>query len=768
MAKQRGDVAKQNQQSIGSVPAQSRQQARQGPAVKSPPTPLPPPPGKRRLQKLAKQQRPGSNPAQTPLPAPTPDQRDEIEKQGPALVSDGDSRPSRSRVQAEPGSVQSHTPRSNEPSALSLLQTTTALSLLTESPNDPLIAGPRSCADTRRDDPRYSLPFVREQAVAQALALISACTGDPRKVVAVCLEEGVDRASLSVKIAVNHGPIDDIVRVLREICNRLELIAALPSTRESTDERNDLRAEILDQAVALNRNRILCRLRSKHGVQKGNFKARKATRPPLLQNLGRSGEKGDKTAKGSRTDLASQTLHGLGSRLREVEMENPGAVESAQMSRLLVHVVESANAVSQLKISPSVLPKDVRSTISKIAQYHSATETLCTAATRYSVFRSITVEFVQLASETSGPGAHWQTHVTDTLSLIDSPQAAKLADLRAEVSTLQHHGIPVHAEIQLLFHHERKQTPSPLPPRTLVSSKLACYLCELFINLHGRFATPGTHGKLYPKWGLPALPGETAQGRCGETGVVVRAFEEHLQKILREMLMGARGVPMRHANESVVLGSAGWTPQVSTAALVRPDGAVCGVEAGLEPAVEPAPPVPPGLDNTDLTEAREIVDLAPVPPSPGRDPETVKQSRKIGIGALDLFWPRTSTQANSINLAHGITVAICTRSPRSVVLRARSLQLRILPSVNVSTSSQSSAYWVAARLLRRGNIEGAAISGARIIDVRSMGEGESRGVEAGAAYSPDVLYFDCGADRVLLKFGADERTARDQVDAVGA
>jgi hypothetical protein len=60
----------------------------------------------------------------------------------------------------------------------------------------------------------------------------------------------------------------------------------------------------------------------------------------------------------------------------------------------------------------------------------------------------------------------------------------------------------VHAEIQLVYHYA--QNPQGIfQPRVLCSSKEACYLCNLFIQTHGKFHTPRSHGNFYREWRLP-------------------------------------------------------------------------------------------------------------------------------------------------------------------------------------------------------------------------------------------------------------------------
>jgi nucleic acid/nucleotide deaminase of polymorphic system toxin len=59
----------------------------------------------------------------------------------------------------------------------------------------------------------------------------------------------------------------------------------------------------------------------------------------------------------------------------------------------------------------------------------------------------------------------------------------------------------VHAGIQLLFYYFQ-DSKVLLRPRVLHSNKETCYLCNLFIETHGQFYTPKTHGILYTKWRL--------------------------------------------------------------------------------------------------------------------------------------------------------------------------------------------------------------------------------------------------------------------------
>jgi hypothetical protein len=59
----------------------------------------------------------------------------------------------------------------------------------------------------------------------------------------------------------------------------------------------------------------------------------------------------------------------------------------------------------------------------------------------------------------------------------------------------------VHGEVQLILHYE--QFPYTPPPRAIGSSKLACFLCDLFIRKHGKHRVGQSHRRLYEKWTIP-------------------------------------------------------------------------------------------------------------------------------------------------------------------------------------------------------------------------------------------------------------------------
>jgi len=60
----------------------------------------------------------------------------------------------------------------------------------------------------------------------------------------------------------------------------------------------------------------------------------------------------------------------------------------------------------------------------------------------------------------------------------------------------------VHAEIQMLVHHQRSPT-SSLWPRCIGTSKSACFLCHCFLSAHGQYSVPESHGEVFEQWTVP-------------------------------------------------------------------------------------------------------------------------------------------------------------------------------------------------------------------------------------------------------------------------
>ena len=68
----------------------------------------------------------------------------------------------------------------------------------------------------------YQLPFQLEKQIVENLAFLSATTSDSAKIMAVCLEEGRDRRSCTIRLTSNNGDIDEVAIGFKLMAKMLE------------------------------------------------------------------------------------------------------------------------------------------------------------------------------------------------------------------------------------------------------------------------------------------------------------------------------------------------------------------------------------------------------------------------------------------------------------------------------------------------------------------------------------------------------------------
>ncbi|KAL8932118.1 MAG: hypothetical protein Q9211_006518 [Gyalolechia sp. 1 TL-2023] len=108
--------------------------------------------------------------------------------------------------------------------------------------------------------------------------------------------------------------------------------------------------------------------------------------------------------------------------------------------------------------------------------------------------------------------------------------------------TLQTVDCYVHAEIQLIVFYGRTPNLEGQVPRVLGVSKSACYLCDLFISLHGQYFISGTHGRLYDKWTVPNLASfNLAQRQKYRT--ILQRMHQICQSSIHKTSRGSRAYP---------------------------------------------------------------------------------------------------------------------------------------------------------------------------------------------------------------------------------
>ena len=195
-------------------------------------------------------------------------------------------------------------------------------------------------------------------------------------------------------------------------------------------------------------------------------------------------------------------------------------------------------------------PFALRDLIGKLAQYYKASVQLVLAARRRNcrLFERVQVEAFRIQvptgirSSTTGTSAapliKTLQQSPDTSKVLQrfhgSPAKAASALLRRVDGTRS--GIKVHAEIKLLFYYETHH--SDIMPRIICANKSACYLCDLFLRLHGRFQVPMTFGKLNERWILPDWLDNIQSDRFPALRIAVEQFNHELDVQTRRLLRG--------------------------------------------------------------------------------------------------------------------------------------------------------------------------------------------------------------------------------------
>ncbi len=343
--------------------------------------------------------------------------------------------------------------------------------------------------------------------------------------------------------------------------------------------------------IALNRGRIFSRLRSRHAKRS----IRNHDKPSIVVQLAEAVSTASALSTLRlipRVDLKDlhaevEELQRLFRQLEAMTEEQAGSQKSHKVLIGLLRCAHSLASQNDLRELFSMIPNSgrfgphVRSSlpiaVGKLGRYYSTCSFLIVAARRLSIFRSIRVESVRLTLPALPPSSITQSKpsLSGTLDRILEPQmerwtqrwAKSLGSAEARFCrqlAASPQTYKIHAEIQLLFYYEMH--PEIRRPRVICSSKSACFLCDLFIKVHGKFYAARTHGVLYDKWTLPSQETIRLLGKkTKEMTRVVERFNATLENRIRWTLPMHK-MPRFHPNESVLVEPALWTPSATSLA----------------------------------------------------------------------------------------------------------------------------------------------------------------------------------------------------------
>jgi hypothetical protein len=355
----------------------------------------------------------------------------------------------------------------------------------------------------------------------------------------------------------------------------------MTEVEESFDITQDA---FLEAAITLNRNRIFCRLRSCHAKLHCNFKKDKQRRPKIASQLSDAMARISMANKPTDTNMETlvanvRTFQDLSDQLDSLSYSDAQAYAGA---KLILSITKTAYQMSRQdilghtlsrlsKLDPNTI-RNISAVVMKLGRYVSSSLNLLRAAREYSVFVSIEVQIIKISPP---PRLSYKDsdsiidrlsdrfakkHGRDEIiSCLQAPNSASKAKgsvgIESDLQQLATLDCAVHAEIQILFHYAVNQ---PLTyPRVICSTKKACYLCNLFFKLDGRFFIPSSHGRLYEKWVIPELTTPLSRDRMERMSSVINQFITAIEdKISHIIATGKKAYPS--PLESIFFRSAIW------------------------------------------------------------------------------------------------------------------------------------------------------------------------------------------------------------------
>jgi hypothetical protein len=221
--------------------------------------------------------------------------------------------------------------------------------------------------------------------------------------------------------------------------------------------------------------------------------------------------------------------------------------------------------------------------LKKIARYSVACTELLRVVRRYGLFSNIKISFVDI--QQCGPMLSQQGLASISQLLVnflpkDSHRTSAntlqgLPKIKQTISQELQKSSRVHAEIQLAVFYERNV--SLLAPRVICSTKSACYLCHLFLELQGKYHVPSTHGRIYEAWRWPSQSVNQPHNAHGpgsrkpEFGNLFEPFRQSIGSKVKELLRRGRIQKVNHPAESLADLLGVMTPSVASIASTRSD-----------------------------------------------------------------------------------------------------------------------------------------------------------------------------------------------------
>ncbi len=379
-------------------------------------------------------------------------------------------------------------------------------------------------------DSGRALSFKNEVSLAKTLAFLSGISDDPARVVAVCVEE-LSGSGIRVVVAVNKKNPRSGNDILMRIKNGLEGVFGQLSrvyNASNTDEDAALEDAVLATIASMCQQRIFSRIKSQRPGAKYTKTKTQFLGSVVQQALDVVHERSTREGPSPEVERFTKYARRL---LRCLE-----ALETCEGKDVLPHVKDILRAAHRFDktagldallqgIPPSQQHQAVHTSLGprvrKLAMYRECALHLSEMAKKSGLFRKTEVTVVSLDSQlfTRDLTVPPDLSLTGCLSRYDdgTSRISGAGNMASQLNKLDisnrkfRNAVKdiindscVHAEVQIVCHYELH--PVAKKPRVICSSKDACYLCNLLIQLHGTFYIPRTHGNFYHRWRLLPIP----------------------------------------------------------------------------------------------------------------------------------------------------------------------------------------------------------------------------------------------------------------------
>ncbi|RSL72806.1 hypothetical protein CEP54_000798 [Fusarium duplospermum] len=410
-----------------------------------------------------------------------------------------------------------------------------------------------------------------EKHLVSTLGFLSAIRSDTDNVTAVCVEER--ESGMLIMVAANAKEAGLSSLYLPSVKEGFDKVFSL-LTGALHSPREKLASDVFKTVVSMCRWRILSRLRMINPDDKGPFEEFLTKLREVVSNLSLSDSEMQflELSQQLESKLAKYRSSFTHPSNDDWALTEDKELESVvQICYMLYEMRDISEPLFEKLKCIRPLPRTTRQKmqqcdavlimIRKVGNYKRAAKDLVKLARRYEGIRKATISPVVLDSSafvqrapTKFPsfkdmlyklqahhGMSWNTNDVDTKVKTKSGIDRLMNEPR------------VHAEMQLIWHLDQYQGSTTPPPRVIASNKNACYLCNAFIKVHGKYSVPRTHGRLHPGWRLPSSGLQDVKERFSLE--LKQVAGDKVDLILKEGWKPPRCPPESSVSSAIVSGS---------------------------------------------------------------------------------------------------------------------------------------------------------------------------------------------------------------------